>query len=34
VGRHGTSRIKRIFGGGVTDQLLRAAQGLAIRAVE
>src|SRR5262249_53914001 len=23
VGRHGTSRIKRLFGGGVTDQLLR-----------
>src|SRR5262249_345151 len=27
VGRHGTSRIKRIFGGGVTDQLLRDAKG-------
>ena len=34
VGRHGTSRIKRIFGGGVTDQLLRDAKGLAIWVVE
>ena len=34
VGRHGTSRIKRIFGGGVTDQLLRDAKGFAIWVVE
>ena len=34
VGRHGMSRIKRIFGGGVTDQLLRDAKGLAIWVVE
>ncbi len=34
VGRHGTSRIKRIFGGGVTDQLLRDAKGFAVWVVE
>jgi nucleotide-binding universal stress UspA family protein len=34
VGRHGTSRIKRLFGGGVTDQLLRDAKGFAIWIVE
>jgi nucleotide-binding universal stress UspA family protein len=34
VGRHGTSRIKRLFGGGVTDQLLREAKGFAIWVVE
>ena len=34
VGRHGMSRIKRIFGGGVSDQLLRDAKGLAIWVVE
>lgn len=34
VGRHGTSRIKQIFGGGVTDQLLRDAKGFAIWVVE
>jgi nucleotide-binding universal stress UspA family protein len=34
VGRHGTSRIKRIFGGGVTDQLLRQAAGFAIWVIE
>jgi nucleotide-binding universal stress UspA family protein len=34
LGRHGTSRIKRIFGGGVTDQLLRQAKGFAIWIVE
>jgi nucleotide-binding universal stress UspA family protein len=34
VGRHGTSRVKRIFGGGVTDQLLRNAKGFAIWVVE
>jgi nucleotide-binding universal stress UspA family protein len=34
VGRHGTSRIKRIFGGGVTDQVLRDAKGFAIWVVE
>lgn len=34
VGRHGTSGIKRIFGGGVTDQLLRDAKGFAIWVVE
>jgi nucleotide-binding universal stress UspA family protein len=30
VGRHGTSGMKRLFGGGVTDQVLRDAQGFAI----
>ena len=30
VGRHGTSGIKRLFGGGVTEQLLQEAKGLAI----
>jgi nucleotide-binding universal stress UspA family protein len=34
VGRHGTSRVKRLFGGGVTDQLLRNAKGFAIWVVE
>src|SRR5438445_8205501 len=34
VGRHGTSRIKRIFGGGVTDQVTRHAKGIAIWVVE
>jgi len=34
VGRHGTSGIKRIFGGGITDQLLREAKGLTIWVVE
>ena len=34
VGRHGTSRITRLFGGGVTDQLLRDAKGFAVWVVE
>jgi nucleotide-binding universal stress UspA family protein len=34
VGRHGTSGLKRIFGGGVTDQLLRDAKGFAIWVIE
>jgi nucleotide-binding universal stress UspA family protein len=34
VGRQGTSRIKRFFGGGVTDQLLSDAKGFAIWIVE
>lgn len=34
VGRYGRSRTKRLFGGGVTDQLLRDAVGLAIWVVE
>ena len=34
VGRHGTSVMKRLFGGGVTDQLLRDAKGFAIWVVE
>lgn len=34
VGRQGTSRIKRLFGGGVTDRLLRDAKGFAIWVVE
>jgi nucleotide-binding universal stress UspA family protein len=34
VGRHGTTRVKRLFGGGVTDQLLRDAKGFAIWVVE
>lgn len=34
VGRYGTSRTKRLFGGGVTEQLLREATGLAVWVVE
>lgn len=34
VGRHGTSRVKRLFGGRVTDQLLRDAKGFALWVVE
>jgi nucleotide-binding universal stress UspA family protein len=34
VGRHGSSGMKRLFGGGVTDQLLRDAKGFAIWVVE
>jgi nucleotide-binding universal stress UspA family protein len=34
VGRYGTSMTKRLFGGGVTDQLLREATGLAVWVVE
>jgi len=34
VGRQRTSRINQIFGGGVTDQLLRDAKGFAIWVVE
>lgn len=34
VGRHGTSRIKRLFGGGVTDQVLSDAKGFSIWVVE
>lgn len=34
VGRHGASKMKRIFGGGVTDELLRNAKGFAIWVVE
>jgi nucleotide-binding universal stress UspA family protein len=34
VGRHGTSRVKRLFGGGVTDQILRDAKGFAVWVVE
>ena len=34
VGRHGTSRMKRLFGGGVTDQLLLDGKGLAIWIVD
>jgi K+-sensing histidine kinase KdpD len=34
VGRHGTSRAKRLFGGGVTDQLLRAAKDCVLWIVE
>lgn len=34
VGRHGESRMKRIFGGSVTDELLRNATGFAIWVVE
>jgi K+-sensing histidine kinase KdpD len=34
VGRQGTSRINQIFGGGVTDQLLRDAKGFAIWVVK
>jgi nucleotide-binding universal stress UspA family protein len=34
MGRHGTSRITRMFGGGVTDRLLRNAKGFAIWIVE
>jgi nucleotide-binding universal stress UspA family protein len=34
VGRYGTSKTRRLFGGGVTDQLLREATGLAVWVVE
>ena len=34
VGRYGPSRTKRLFGGGVTDQLLRDAAGLAVWVIE
>ena len=34
VGRRGTSRIKPLFGGGVTDQLLRDGKGFTIWVVE
>lgn len=34
VGRHGMSRITRLFGGGVTDRLLRDAKGFAIWIIE
>jgi nucleotide-binding universal stress UspA family protein len=34
VGRHGTSRVKRLFGGSVTDSLLQDAKGFAIWVVE
>jgi nucleotide-binding universal stress UspA family protein len=34
VGRHGASGMKRLFGGGVTDQLLRDAKGFVIWVVE
>ena len=34
VGRHGASKMKRVFGGGVTDELLRNAKGFAIWVVE
>jgi nucleotide-binding universal stress UspA family protein len=34
VGRHGTSGIRQIFVGGITDQLLRNAKGLAIWVVD
>ena len=34
LGRRGMSRIKRFFVGGVTDELLREAKGVAIWVVE
>ena len=34
LGRHGMSRITRMFGGGVTDRLLRDAKGFAIWIIE
>jgi nucleotide-binding universal stress UspA family protein len=34
VGRHGATGMKRIFGGGITDELLRNAKGFAIWVVE
>ncbi len=34
VGRQGASGIRRIFGGGITDQLLRRAQGLTLWIVD
>jgi nucleotide-binding universal stress UspA family protein len=34
VGRRGISRITRMFGGGVTDRLLREAKGFAIWVIE
>jgi nucleotide-binding universal stress UspA family protein len=34
VGRHGSNGIKRFFGGGITDQLLRDATGFTLWVVE
>ena len=34
VGRTGTSRITRLFGGGVTDRILRDAKGMALWIIE
>ena len=34
LGRTGTSGVKRIFGGGITDHLLRDARGLALWIIE
>lgn len=34
VGRYGTSKVRRLFGGGVTDRLLQEARGLAVWVVE
>ena len=34
VGRYGMSQTKRMFGGGVTDELLRDATGLAVWVIE
>lgn len=34
LGRHGMSRITRLFGGGITDRLLRDAKGFAIWIIE
>jgi len=34
VGRYGSSHMTRLFGGGVTDRLLRDAKGLAVWVVE
>jgi nucleotide-binding universal stress UspA family protein len=34
IGRHGSSGIKRIFGGGVTDHLLREGSGFTLWVVE
>ncbi|HKT35839.1 MAG TPA: universal stress protein [Nitrospira sp.] len=34
VGRHGTSNAKGVFGGGVTDHILRGAKGMTVWVVE
>jgi nucleotide-binding universal stress UspA family protein len=34
LGRHGTSRMKRFLGGGVTDQVVRDAKGIAVWIVD
>jgi hypothetical protein len=34
LGRYGTSSMKRIFGGGITDHVLKEATGMAVWIIE